>query len=533
MTVQVWYCGHVGTALSGANHYPISGTGTSSLSSSDVMAIPAPCGVTFGNLSVQLSTAPGGVTARIFTLWVNGSSTSLAVTITGSATSATDTTHTIHLNAGDFAEWRGTNTGSPAAGRVLLTYETTTDNATDSIQWGIGQNFNTGTGAAHATPLAGGCPPSNGVAEGNAVFPAAVNGTISAIYAYDNVDPGSDGTRGYDCQLRINTANAGSAIQLRGSTRGGNATGLSISFSAGDLICWTWTNIVGANTSTHIGFAICYQSTTVPMLAGVDSTGAAATTTQYAAVQTAAGVEGGGAFNGSGSGDPASAVLGGITTLTLQGLRVHIASAVPGSSSVTYALYHASTGVLNSTVTLTAGQTSGTDSTHSDVITSGELLEMRHTTTGSGSGAAVGWCFGLSNDKTAALTGVVGTGSTGSLGVIHTNDLTGVTGSGATGTLSPVVSVTLAGVEATGAVGILTPHSSGGGFTGFVRVAINGQVITLATVPEANAPSTGGAWLIERAGVTYAVQLVAVDDPNASPVHIQTTSGVWAARLYP
>lgn len=374
------------------------------------MAIPAPCGVTLANLSVQLSAAPGGATARTFTLFVNGSSTGLTVTISGAATGATDVTHSVHMNSGDFAEWRGTISGSPAAARVLITYETATDNAADSILWAIGENFNHGATGPATTPLCGGCPPSNGVAEGNAVFPAAVAGTISAIYAYDNKDPGSDNTRGYDCQLRINIANAGSAIQLRGATRGGNLTGLSVAFTPGDLMCWSWSNIVGANTSTHIGFAICYQSTSVPMVAGVDSSGPSSTTTQYASLQTAGSIAGGGAFNGVGAGDPASAVLGGITPLTLSGLRVHIGAVVAVGATVTYALYQASTGALNQSVTLTAGQQAGADSTHTDLITSGELLEIRHTTTGAGSGAAVGWCFGIASASARQRT-LVGVGT--------------------------------------------------------------------------------------------------------------------------
>lgn len=387
-------------------NYAPSGIGRTTVNAADRMAAPVPCGVTFANLYVRLNVAPGGVTARTLTLWVNGVASALAVTITGAATTGQNIANAVHLNAGDTAEWRATVTGAPAASRVVFAYESDTDNAADAMQWGMMEQGSGGVGVARAFPVCGGISPNNGVAENNAVFPAAVAGTISAVYAFSNKVAGSDNTRGYDMQLRLNSGNVGAAIQLRGATVAGNVTGLSTAFAVGDLINATYTSIVGGTDNTHIAISFCYQPTTgVPMFVGCDPTGAASGSTQYAPLSS-----GTTKFNAGGAGDPQSSTVAGITPLTLQGLYVRIASGLLPASSVTYQLYSGGVGALTQLVTISTGATSGQDNTHTDQITVGTLLEMRHTITGSGSGAAVGWSFGIQQAQTARLRTLMGIG---------------------------------------------------------------------------------------------------------------------------
>lgn len=57
-------------------------------------------------------------------------------------------------------------------------------------------------------------------------------------------------------------------------------------------------------------------------------------------------------------------------------------------------------------------------------------------------------------------------------------------------------------------------------------------VQALCLVEEADAPlGMGGVWQIQGSALVFAVYLVETSDPDASPVHVQTTTGVKAARF--
>ena len=51
------------------------------------------------------------------------------------------------------------------------------------------------------------------------------------------------------------------------------------------------------------------------------------------------------------------------------------------------------------------------------------------------------------------VTGIVGTGSVGNLGLSRSNALTGVTGTGTAGTVAPNLTLSITGIQATGTVG--------------------------------------------------------------------------------
>lgn len=402
----MWACGYGQTNIVNTQRYPPSGPGASTGSATDSCAIAVPCGVTLENLYVRFSTAPGGVTARTLTAFVGGVATAFTVTVSGANTIGILIATSVHLNAGQELEFRGAPTGAPAASRMYFTYETVTDNVADAIQWGINQWGAPGAGTTQFNPIAGGVGPNNGNSEARCVFPAAVAGTISAIYAYDNNNPGTDGTRGFDINLRQNTASVGGTIQLRGAVRLGSVTGLSLALAVADLICFSALNVVGANVNTRIGVSFCYQPTLgVPMLCGVDPTGAAASSVQYNSLHA-----GGQFFNSGGAGDPQSSCVVGVTSFVLSGMRVN-ASAGPGAAStVTYGTYQGGVGALTLAVTMATGVTSGADTTHTDILTPGMLVEIRHSFTGGGAGGGVGWSFVCAPAQTARLRTLMGIG---------------------------------------------------------------------------------------------------------------------------
>lgn len=71
-----------------------------------------PTAGTLQNLYLHMTTAPAAGTSRTFTVNVNGVDTGLTVTIS-SGTTGSDTTHTVHVAAGDLVCMHETTSGSP------------------------------------------------------------------------------------------------------------------------------------------------------------------------------------------------------------------------------------------------------------------------------------------------------------------------------------------------------------------------------------------------------------------------------------
>lgn len=78
---------------------------------------------TLRNLFVNLSTIPGGGNARTFTVRVNGIDTPLALTISGFATSATNTGNFIPVVPGDRISLRTTSLGAPMPSTCEASFE--------------------------------------------------------------------------------------------------------------------------------------------------------------------------------------------------------------------------------------------------------------------------------------------------------------------------------------------------------------------------------------------------------------------------
>jgi hypothetical protein len=90
-----------------------------SISGSDVdLIVPKTCSAQ--DLYVELETAPGGTDSRTFTLFKNGSGTTLTCTITGVATTCNDTVHSESLSAGDLISFEADIFGSPIASQMKL-----------------------------------------------------------------------------------------------------------------------------------------------------------------------------------------------------------------------------------------------------------------------------------------------------------------------------------------------------------------------------------------------------------------------------
>lgn len=112
-------------ALTTTTYIPFGGGGVSSTTEANV-DMAAPNAATVGNFFVQISAAPGTGNSLTLTVRQNGSSTAVTVTISGSATSASDLTHTFNAAQGDLLDIQLVPAGTIVVSPNIIT----------SIQWG-------------------------------------------------------------------------------------------------------------------------------------------------------------------------------------------------------------------------------------------------------------------------------------------------------------------------------------------------------------------------------------------------------------
>lgn len=147
-----------------------------------------PCAGTFSNLYAELGTAPGGVTTKVFTLRVNGAGSLLTTTITGAATSNSNTLTSVSVAAGDLVGIEVSVTGVPAAsaGRHSLVFTPT--NAGDSVL--LSGNNDDPSNAATEYNLPTTCESSWTATEANAQIILG-DYTLKNFYARTNVASGA------------------------------------------------------------------------------------------------------------------------------------------------------------------------------------------------------------------------------------------------------------------------------------------------------------------------------------------------------
>lgn len=152
---------------------------------------------------VRLSVAPGVGTSRTYTLQKGGSNTSLACTISDTATTCSDTNgaHAVALVAGDNIEISETQSGSVAAAsaQIGMKWVATTNGESPVFATSNGTIVNSATRYIHANGLAAGTATTDAAAYN--VAPIAF--TLRAMRIEASVAPGAVGkTRTWN--LRVN-----------------------------------------------------------------------------------------------------------------------------------------------------------------------------------------------------------------------------------------------------------------------------------------------------------------------------------------
>lgn len=194
--------------------------------------IICPTGGTISNLYAVSDVAPGTAKSYAITLVQNGSPSALVATVSGSNTSANDTTHSITVAAGDTLSISATPSGTPAVARYVWGLQFTPTNAGESF-FGFGNsNAPSTTTTQYELPLGVG---ANGYSTTESTKFFCLGATeITALYAKLGTAPGGATSR--TITIRQNASSSTAAVTISGSNTTGNITGQSISVAQSDTL---------------------------------------------------------------------------------------------------------------------------------------------------------------------------------------------------------------------------------------------------------------------------------------------------------
>lgn len=187
---------------------------------------------TLKNLRIKLGTAPGAGTSRTFTVRVNGASTSITLTISGTDTTGSDTSNTASVSAGDRIALLGTVTGAVADTRLFSSLEFSGTTANESLMSG-------GTGVAQLSTTDTEYISLNGLgqqsaAQATAEQLVAVGGTVKNLYIRLDAAPGVGTSRVFT--VFKNGSSTALTVTISGTDTTGSDTTNSVSVSAGDKV---------------------------------------------------------------------------------------------------------------------------------------------------------------------------------------------------------------------------------------------------------------------------------------------------------
>ena len=219
------------------------------------------------NVHLELGTAPGGTAQWTVTLMVNEVASALTFTITGTATTGSDTTHSVSFSAGDVLAWRAVNTvGTPASALFRDWYFELAPTTAGVSQFGNirGSWNNTAKVGAPGCLIGGGIVSGGDEYRFQHVVPTA--GTFIASYGYQ-VGAGTTAT-GFVIMLNKNGVDqdgTGGTVDTRvswnfQSVKSVSGGTYSLPVVAGDLVYVKFTAVGTPNTKT-VSFCISFKAT--------------------------------------------------------------------------------------------------------------------------------------------------------------------------------------------------------------------------------------------------------------------------------
>ncbi len=254
---QILFGGNADALSSSATEYNnISGgtlwSGTESYHG-QVVAAPG----TIDRLFVELSAAPGAGAgdAYVFTLRLNGADTALTCTITQPATSASDTTHTVAVVAGDVVTISCAPANGPSATpKAQWAMRFTSTNAKESLILGeaLAENsYTTYVGVSGGTRSVG---PTT---EADAYQVCAAAGTIKSLYVALSADPGTS-PDAYTFTLNKNGDPTELTCTITADDKTGNDTAHTVTVAAGDVLTLSIAPVSSPSSSPGTYYGMCF-----------------------------------------------------------------------------------------------------------------------------------------------------------------------------------------------------------------------------------------------------------------------------------
>lgn len=337
------------------------------VTSASLAQIPMPIAGSFSNLQVRYPTAVGGGKTNDISLAVNGSASALTCQITNAAITASDTTHSVAVVAGDLVSIQNVPAFTPTG----QTYHQISL-AFDATVLGKSALFSRHPASTQTTTfyiaLGSNCPDTN-TSEAVAEVVMPCDGTLDVIYGRLSAVPGAGTTRTYT--VRKNGTDTGLTLVFGAADQALNVTS-SVSFVAGDRLAISCV-MTGAPASANLGIGIGWT----PAVIGesiICTRGAAlsAAATRYLNARGAV---------GTGLTTESDAYNLAPVDFTARSLYARL-SAAPntGKSRALTARKGAADQAL--TVTLSNAATTGNDTTHSFSVTTGDLLDVSSVPSG-------------------------------------------------------------------------------------------------------------------------------------------------------
>jgi hypothetical protein len=217
------------------------------------MTSVCPSNGTLKKFFVRLSVAPGSGKSRTFTVYKNNVATSLAVTVSGTATTNNNIVNTVAVSAGDrltiFSERSGTALASYYSGGIVFVPSTNNQYITHGKETSLPyQTIYFGCVSAGVSSISSNEEDHYGIFQ---------TGTVKAMYVWFSVAPGAGTSK--TLTLRKNGVNTSLSVTISGTNTSGY-TVLDVAVTSFDILTYTISAYTGAPTGQVACLGFLFES---------------------------------------------------------------------------------------------------------------------------------------------------------------------------------------------------------------------------------------------------------------------------------
>ncbi len=382
MATAQWVLGYAGGANSGAVRYGLvlgnANNAGSFVTAEAAAQIPWAAAGQFKTATITIDAAPGTSRSWRFQLMVNGLASLIDITIAGTAVTGT-ATFDIAISPGDLVDWQCTPTNTPnAVAHVELWLKWLPTTANEYVYGGVFGQGGTLSAAAVFNPLFHSFSQTTltteNLAKSTSLAPIA--GQITTWYV--RLDAAPTSTNSWDFSLRNNLADIGSLLNITGVATTGSQTGLTHNIAVGDNLAFHIVNRNGTPTASRVAWSVVFKPTNTGQFCWTGSDETNNTSAHFWMV------EGGGSPHNSDDATEALVQVAAPGPLLLSALIYRSLNA-PGTQKQ-WAVSTRIAGVTGNLTIASGNTTGGSDTSHSDSVAVGQLINIALAVTGAGTG---------------------------------------------------------------------------------------------------------------------------------------------------